>query len=179
MLAWPLLLCPLRGTMGEGLPFLLWPLPCAELSLAWPLERAPLVELCAPLRAPLLLLAPFEDQRGVAEVLREPLDGRAPAGRAEELRLSGRALRVVREAVERPVGVRDEPADCLRSREWAAGRVKRGRAAAVLPAAAGLRAAGIRGVWTSAVLTGAGATGAGGKNGGWMGDKLMTGAGGL
>lgn len=138
---------PLRGVRGEGLLLLLWPLPLlgAELSLAWPLERAPLVVLCAPLRAPLVLLAPFEDQRGVAEVPREPLDGRAPAGRAEELRLSGRALRVVRAAEERPAAVRDEPADCLRSREWAAGRVKRGRAAAGFPAAAGLRAAGIRG----------------------------------
>jgi len=82
---------------------------------ALPLDRDPLAAPCAlPFPFPLLLLAPFALHRVPA------------AGRASALaRRAGRLL--------------DELCAGLRSREWLAGRLKCGRAAAGFPLAAGLR----------------------------------------
>ena len=119
---------------------------------ALPLDRARLVEplpACAPLR--LALIWALE---GAFELQRAPLAGRepfavcAPEGRAVVGRASELARRAGRVLGRLPVD------DCagLRSREWVAGRLKWGRAAADLMLEAGLRAAGGRDWWASAEL---------------------------
>jgi hypothetical protein len=101
---------PLR-TPFETLDVRLWPFP-------FPLLRDPFAELeaaCAPVRLPLVGLAPLAFQRA-PEAGREPLAERAAAGRAEEFLVSGPERRAVRLPEELCAG--------LRSREWAAGRLK-------------------------------------------------------
>jgi len=116
---WPLPFpFPFRGASAEadGFPFR----TPAEAFGAWfralpfPLLRVPFVEP-ETARLPLVGLAPFVPQRELVAG-RVPLAERPTAGREDELLVSEPGRRAVRLPVEPVAG--------LRSREWAAGRLK-------------------------------------------------------
>ena len=113
---------PLRGlvAVAESLPFRT-PIETLDVwlrPLPFPLPRVPLVELetvCEPARLPLLGLAPFPFQRAPEPGANHWLSALPRAGQ-KQLRDSGPERRVVR--------LLEEPCAGLRSREWAAGRLK-------------------------------------------------------
>ena len=114
---------------------------------ALPLEWFPLLEplpACAPFCLPLTPFEAFALQR-TPDPAREPVAVRVPAGRAAE----GRTSALVRRAGRLPGLLPVDDCAGLRSREWVAGRLKWGRAAADFAVEAGLRAAGVRGRWAS------------------------------
>ncbi len=92
---------------------------------------------------------------GAFGVQREPLAGRAPlvAWEPEDRAAAERPSELARRAGRAPDRLPDDDCAGLRSREGVAGRLKCGRAEALLPLAAGLRAGVVRGAWGSADLS--------------------------
>jgi hypothetical protein len=131
-----------RASLLGALPLPRERLPVRKAALGLPPVLAPLLW---PLRWPHAGAEVFAVRVPEAPWIgREPLAACAPADRA----FDGRASELVRRAGRLPVD------DCagFRSLEWAAGRLKWGRAAAFFPLAAGLRAAEVRGAWGSSDL---------------------------